>query len=215
MRAGKVVKGLGMAAVALTLVSACMVGSTLAKYTSEVAGTGTVLAAKWALKANLNGEEASDSTLGSFALADTVNTNGIETGRIAPGTSGEIKVAYDLRGSEVGANVKVQMKLGDGAGSLPENLVFKDSKGNVVNVTSSSDFVDVASEDIALADIKAASTPMSCTITWEWPLEKGDDDAAKKLANKADSDYAESAVSIPMDIKVVATQIAPSTPVTP
>ena len=42
---------LGMAAFALTLITTCISGGTLAKYASEVTGTGTAVTAKWVFKA--------------------------------------------------------------------------------------------------------------------------------------------------------------------
>ena len=52
---------LGMAAFALTLVTTCISGGTLAKYASEVTGTGTAVAAKWAFKAGTSEAGTSDT----------------------------------------------------------------------------------------------------------------------------------------------------------
>ena len=108
MKAGKVVKSLGMAAVALTLVSACMVGSTLAKYSSEVTGTGTAVVAKWALKA---GSTDGASTFANFTLNQTSSSTGVTDGTIAPGTSGKIPVYYDLSGTEVATKLTVEVQV--------------------------------------------------------------------------------------------------------
>jgi len=209
MKAGKVVKSLGMAAVALTLVSACMVGSTLAKYTSTISGTGAAIVAKWSLKGNLGSEPASDSTLGTFALKDTTKTVGVGTDRIAPGTSGSIAVNYDLNGSEVGANVEVFVKLKAGeTDSLPANLVFKGKDGDIKGSDlNSTDYVKVYSTDISVDDIKEAGVGKgkdTYNVEWEWPFTTGVDDTADTTDGK-------DAASVDLDIKVVATQIQPTT----
>ena len=46
---------LGALALALTLITTCLTGGTLAKYTSSTVGTGTATVAKWAVVLKANG----------------------------------------------------------------------------------------------------------------------------------------------------------------
>lgn len=183
MKAGKVVKSLGMAAVALTLVSACMVGSTLAKYSSEVTGTGTAVVAKWALKAS---DSSTAETFTEFKLGDTTKT-GVAGDRIAPGTSGTIPVYYDLTGTEVATNITIEVKVTDTT-KLPANFKMKDSKGDPVTMTDNT-YVTLYTADIAKADTGVEGKGKhNVALSWEWPL--GDDtvnntDTAAGLAAEA------------------------------
>ena len=59
---------LGALALALTLVSTCLMGGTLAKYTTTVTGTATATVAKWVFNAN-------------NAAADTKKFENIKKGR--------------------------------------------------------------------------------------------------------------------------------------
>ena len=173
MKAGKVVKSLGMAAVALTLVSACMVGSTLAKYSSEVTGTGTAVVAKWALKA---GSTDGASTFANFTLNQTSSSTGVTDGTIAPGTSGKIPVYYDLSGTEVATKLTVEVQVDDKT-KLPENFVMKTSDGTPVTLESNTP-VTLYTANIAKGDIEKTGNGMgkhNIELSWEWPL--GDDTA--------------------------------------
>ena len=94
---------LGVAAFALTLVTTCMTGGTLAKYVSEVAGTGTAAAAKWdvELKADANATTATTakSEAFTFTLADTRASSSdlVASNKIAPGSTGSIALQINVK----------------------------------------------------------------------------------------------------------------------
>lgn len=207
MKAGKVVKSLGMAAVALTLVSACMVGSTLAKYSSEVAGTGTAVVATWALKA---GSTDGASTFANFTLNQTSSSTGVKDGTIAPGTNGTIPVYYDLTGTEVATHIAVEVKVDD-VTKLPDNFEMKKPDGVTVikkaDMTSD-EYVTLYTADIAKADTGVEGKGKhNVALTWNWPL--GDD-----TLNNTDTTAGLAAGTANFTVRVHATQLEndPTTP---
>lgn len=63
---------LGVTALALTLVTTCLMGSTLARYVTEVTGSATATVAKWSFKVN-------NSAAATFADIDLGRTAKLES----------------------------------------------------------------------------------------------------------------------------------------
>ena len=73
----------------LVAVSAMMVASTYAKYTSTVTGTGSATVAKWAFT-----DDNTNTDL-TIKLDETYDASTLVAERIAPGTSGEFMIEID------------------------------------------------------------------------------------------------------------------------
>lgn len=198
---------LGKTAVALTLISTCLVGGTLAKYTSEVTGTGTAITAKWAFKA---GSSEGASTITPFTLGET--TDGVVAKeRIAPGSNGTIPIYYDLTGTEVETQLKISIKVNDKS-KLPTN--FKMSLGGTVktqadftNDTYIEFYKTTLGVDSSTHVVLASSAKGNATINWEWPYESGTSDAEKATEDSVDTVYGEGAETAIFTVKVEAVQL--------
>lgn len=197
---------LGLAAFALTLVTTCMTGGTLAKYASEVAGTGTSIAAKWVFKAGAS--DGAETYTASFKLGDTTKSAVVGTDKIAPGTSGEIPVFYDLTGTEVSAQVKVEIKVDDKS-KLPTNFKIKKGDGTYITPADMTNdtYITVSTTSIALADM-ATKGKGTAHVSWEWPFETGSNDADKKTGNTADTTTGKAPDTATFTIRVTGEQLA-------
>ncbi len=202
---------LGMAAFALTLVTTCISGGTLAKYASEVTGTGTAVTAKWVFKA---GSAEGAESITTFKLGETTNTATVGKERIAPGTSGTVPLYYDLSGTEVKTNLKISIKVDD-VSKLPTN--FKITCGDVTKGKSdftNDTYVDFMTKDISVDTstgvLTAADAKAQKDITWEWAFETGTDADSKKTGNTNDTADGKSAGTATFTVKVEATQLAAS-----
>ena len=126
----RIVRRLGVVALALTLVSMTMMGGTLARYVTEVTGTATATVAAWNFKAN--GEVA---TMNAIDLGDTTHRTGyekttVEEAVIAPGTSGSFDIVLDGTGSEVGIDYTVKIaEATTEAVKIPSDLTFNVKNG--------------------------------------------------------------------------------------
>ena len=111
---------LGVTALALTLVTTCLMGSTLARYVTEVTGSATATVAKWSFKAN-NSTAATfdDIDLGRTAYDSSTITAGV----IAPGTSGSFDIVIDGTGSEVGIDYEIKLEAATDT-TFPDDMVF-------------------------------------------------------------------------------------------
>lgn len=159
---------LGALALALTLVTSCLTGGTLAKYTTSVEGTGTAAVAKWSFKA---GHKSGDEVFQNFNLEKTADDTGVAEGKIAPGTTGKLPIYVELTGTEVATKITIEMEL-TGDVKLPENLTFqvtgdstqikaedieKDNKKMVKSIELSAEAAKVYSKDLS--------------IQWNWPYD--------------------------------------------
>lgn len=200
---------LGIAAFALTLVTTCMTGGTLAKYVSEVEGTGTAVASKWVFKAGTDQADLKDSDFGTFTLASTKDTNvNAKNTTIAPGDTGKALVYYDLTGSEVAATVNVYIKITDAeAAKLPDNLELNinGTWTKISAITKDSD-VKVATKDLSLSDMSTATAKGSLDIGWRW--EFGTSDDVSDAGNTADTANGKAPTSGTINVKVTGEQKA-------
>ena len=184
MKYGKWVKRIGAAAFALTVVSSCIVGGTLAKYTTTVGGAGSAIVARWApsFQAGVTGGTLSDTI--KVNLADTNVMKGkIAADRIAPGTNGSFDIVVSGGATEVEFNYSVTIS---NLKNCPKNLTFYKADG-----TTPLTQVDLGA---GVMGYKLSSdTPMTVggsaetmTVIWKWPYEEGVDDPAKAQYNADD-----------------------------
>lgn len=187
---------LGALAVALTMMTASLMGGTLAKYTSNVEGTGTALVAKWAVKA---GDADGAETITAFKLGEA--NSGVVADKIAPGTSGDLPVYINLTGTEVATKVVVEVWVEDTT-KLPTNFVMKyvdkDKKENAVTLESGK-YVEVYSVEKSASDANTFST--NGNIKWEWPFGT---DIANDIIDTANGKNPSEAS---FKVKVTATQL--------
>lgn len=198
MRKNYVAK-LGALALALTLITTGMMGSTLARYVSEVTGTATATVAGWSFKVNNN-----DSAFTAIDLGDTTNRTSydeadIESGVIAPGTTGEFVIAMDGSGSDVGIDYIVKIAPATGT-TLPTDLKF------TVDGTEKT-LADMNATGITGTIDQAADMKKDITIAWEWPFDEND--------TTASNDNAYAGKTWTLNITATGKQVVPETTAAP
>lgn len=167
---------LGVIALALTLVTTCLMGSTLARYVTEVTGSATATVAKWSFKVNGQAEKFTID-LGRTVYTDTTIADKV----IAPGTSGSFKIEIDGSGSEVGIDYEIKLKAAADT-TFPDDMVFSTKAITDANLGENfSKFIETPVE--GSIDYSAA---MKETVTIYWAWDFGENDTA--TAN--DNDYA-------------------------
>ncbi|MCB6607208.1 hypothetical protein V3C10_07465 [[Clostridium] symbiosum] len=190
---------LGALALTLTLISTCLAGGTLARYTSEVTGTGTANIAKWsvAFKQGTTFQTADYN----FNLHETKKENGlVSTNTIAPGDTGEIKIEINGSGSEVAFEYKIEL---DNLSNLAENTgnikFYSDAECKNAWPTTPG-FTTVALGDV--------STPVKKSIYWKW--EGGEDNNAGDT--NAGKEAAKGTAAPTFTVKLTAQQSLASSP---
>lgn len=183
---------LGILAVALALTSTCLLGGTMAKYATEVTGTGSATVAAWSFKAN--------GKTDTFAvdLAKTAYTNIDNTGgnKIAPGTEGSFDVKLDASGSDVAVDYSIEFSKPT---NVPAGLKFYSDSGFGTEIAVASGSVT----GMIAAD--AADKTATKTIYWKWPFTTND------AGDTADTTVGKDAKAVSIDIKVTGTQVKPAT----
>ena len=191
---------LGVTALALTLVTTCLMGSTLARYVTEVTGSASAAVAKWSFKAN---DSAGSTAFTNIDLGKTVayDSTTIKAGVIAPGTSGSFNIVIDGTDSEVGIDYEIKLEAATDT-TFPDDMVFsteaiteaKPGKGF-------SEFIKTAIKGSVDQSDGAEAMKKTVTIYWAWPLDGGADKDAKDTAMN-DKDLS-------IDITVTGKQAAP------
>ena len=171
------------------------VSSTYAKYTSKVdSGEGSATVAKWAFST----DNASTSTTLEVKFTDTYDATTLDTGKIAPGTSGHFDVKLVNTNTETGVRFSVKLK---SAEDVPTNLKFyKDasfttemSVANAAEITGK-----LAAKD---------STGVTVPIYWKWLYETP---AGSEAGDSADTADGEAANTLKVKLEIVGTQVEPS-----
>lgn len=154
-------------AFALCMVTTCLLGGTLAKYTTAVTGTGTASVAAWSFKVN----NQSTATITGIALTDTTLNSKVTSGKVAPGTDGQLQVSLDATGSDVAIDWTVEIS---NVANKPTNLKFYSDNTFNTPLTETSGKYTV-SGTIAL---NAVGTAVTVPIYWKWAYETTSGDAA-------------------------------------
>lgn len=167
----------GAMALTLTLVTACLLGGTMARYVTEVSGSATAAVAAWSFKAYETGA-ADTTTLSEIKLGSTTNRasyakEDIKDEVIAPGTTGQFKIEIDGTGSEVGIDYSVAIEAATGT-TLPSDMVFstvpfdeKNSGGDLAALS------DTMQGNIAYSDT-ADAMKETITVYWSWAFDEND-----------------------------------------
>ncbi|EEG56573.1 hypothetical protein [Enterocloster asparagiformis] len=174
----------------LTMMSTCLMGSTMARYVTEVTGSATAAVAAWSFKADSKdsvGETFTEIYLGDTTHREAYDLKDIAEGVIAPGTKGSFDIVIDGAGSGVGIDYAVKIAAGKDV-ILPDDLVFSteaitaDKPGSKLDDFSPSGTIDYAAG--------ADSMKKTITVNWEWAF--GEDDTAEENKNdnkSADNDW--------------------------
>lgn len=187
---------IGAAAVALTLVTASLVGGTFAKYTSTVTATGTASVAKWAV-AFKEGASNKLETGAATVVLKNENTNAVtKDGEIAPESFGTIALTIDGSGSEVGYKYTVKAN-NSKLGTVP--VAFYSDAARTQKIDFTSNEAEVGSGTVALADVGTVET---VNIYWAW-------DSA---SDTADTGLGETPVDGTVTLDITAEQLITTTP---
>ena len=218
MKKKSIAARLGVAAMALTLITTSLSSGTLAKYTETFAGTTTMTVAKWNVGATVTmGSGASATTLTSTPVAlgtlyDTAtNKNGVANGKVAPGMSGgfvidlttaqqnvptevdtEYSVYIDGNSSEFPANFKMY------EGSSESNNIFTKTKTPGLGYLLKTD-------TIAAGEMDTTKNAVKVNVNWKWPFEETSATNAADLALGKDP-----GTGATFTVRVVFTQVEPT-----
>lgn len=194
---------LGVLVLALTLITTCLVGGTLARYVTEVDGSAKAVVAKWAFDAKNSNQTIATQNfvidLGATTNRSAYPTTDIKEGVIAPGTTGSFDIVLDGTGSEVGIDYTVKFAAKAGT-TLPDDMVF-----SFKPINESNKGVKLASlvDETGTIDYTEAAKGMEKTITvyWSWAFDADD------TATVNDNTY--QGVTWLMDITVTGKQTTP------
>ena len=185
MKKNRILK-IGLLALALTLVTASLVSGTFAKYVTEASGTGTVTVAKWDVQ--LGQGDAADGViaLADFNLTDTSTGNGnVKADRVAPGTTGSFKLAYDTTGTEVAHNVTITLDASAVSAAVPQLVFYKDA-AFATPLTGATDQLSVLTTATPIA---VGGEYGNVTVYWRWIFEHPTDNQIDTTDGIAANNY--------------------------
>lgn len=190
-------RNLGVMAVVLCLVTTCLLGGTLARYTTEVSAKAKTTVAAWSFKA-MNGDTALTNASVINLATTTYDETTLKTGMIAPGTKGTFDLKIDGTGSDVGISYSIKIsKANTGSIEIPTNLKFQiDGKDYTLNELEQGTIA-------ANAENKVITLP----VTWEWPY-------GANVADNVDG-AAFDGGDLVLDIVVTGEQVTPAEPSVP
>lgn len=181
---------LGALLAALTLITSCLVGASLAKYTTSTSDNVTARVAHWGF--DDPGTIEFDNLFSSAYLkADDENANSVQSDNqdlvVAPGTSGEVKFRFDYDGDlpEVAYKFSCSVIASYANDYYPEGLIwYLDGErcGSIRDLSSAATAKfgngrnpkEYGPGELPETFYEADGTPIEHTISWEWPYE-GDD----------------------------------------
>lgn len=187
LKYGKWMKRFGAVAFALTVASSCIVGGTLAKYTTTVAGTGSAIVAKWApsFKGKTGGASGTFNDSVDVELKDTTLGNKVTDGKIAPGTDGSFSIQISPGATDVMFKYSITLS---NFTNQPKNLKFYSDSTFTTELTEKSAGSGIyelyKDEEMALngADVTK-------TIYWQWPYNVSTESSSEAESRDAeDSD---------------------------
>ena len=155
-------KKIGLIIVLAIVLLAIILGYTFSKYTQSVTIQTSSSVAKWQFAGEIANSENS-STTSAISLADTIDSETITDGKIAPGTSGEFDIIIDATGSEVDIDYTISITEET---DKPTNLIFT---YNDVEYNNLSDLISSAISSGTIS--KNGDQTVTYTISWEWPYE--------------------------------------------
>lgn len=192
---------LGVLALALTLITTCLMGGTMARYVTEVSGSATATVAKWEFSAKSdNNALSTEIDLGSTTHRNSYGADDIKDGVIAPGTSGSFNIELDAAGSEVGVAYSVVIKEKDGT-TLPSDLTFK--------LDTAAYQLGTAYEGTFKANASTGDRKKTIAVSWDWPFDADDTTASN------DNDNGYQGKTWKLGISITGRQAQPTATATP
>jgi len=180
--------------ITLIVLLAFIGGNVLAKYQSQLSGSGIANVAKWSFKVNGNG-----STIQTIAINKNYNKDTLINGRIAPGTEGTFDIILNAKGSEVAIDYNVEFM---NEQNKPANLKFRynDQEFNTLQ--------DLAEVLTGRINAEESNKIKFLTITWFWAYETGTNE---EIADNdiADTNDGNNALDYTFDVIVTGTQAQP------
>lgn len=210
---------IGALLLVVALISTVMLSGTFAKYTSEYAGQDTALVAKWNLTMTDNAnipfaispataqldlfKHAYDGKIVASAGADKI---------IAPGVKGSF-VLNMTNNSDVAADITFDITEDTANAAVPMEYSFDSSFPTTSTYLGAANLkTALNSENIQLAETNGTK---SQTVYWRWAFDgtalTGATDATDTALGTA-SAAATDPTGYKLDIKIIATQVAPTTP---
>lgn len=209
----------GVALVALTLITSCFVGGTFAKYTTAGTGTDSARVAKFGVTVTATGNMFADKYDNPDDSATVVGQGGEKV--VAPGTRGNM-VSMTLRGEpEVDVKVTYEATVDlndhweDAAGNFyfPLDISVNKQEVDLSGATSKKDVISAVASAInnysktyeAGKDLSTVGAD-SLAISWEWDFEgNGNDDV--KDTYLGDQASKGKAGEITIGVKTTVTQV--------
>lgn len=216
----------------LCLITACVIGTTLAKYTTSGSGSDTAQVAKWGVKVVITG---ADTTFAQeYNGTDGTTVKSTTSKVVAPGTSKSNALTFSITGTpEVSANVKFEFTGTDvflaaethndpitgetvTIGTEYHPIKFTLTKtGESTSLVEGGTLADVTNKINALSTTTATTpgTTLDATyqLSWEWVYDGLNDTADTLLGNYIASPTANSdghwSTSISYSLTITVTQV--------
>ena len=207
----------GVALVALTLITSCFVGGTFAKYTTAGTGTDSARVAKFGVTVTANGNMFTDKYDTADDSATVVGQGGVKV--VAPGTRGnmasmtllgvpevDVKVTYE-------ATVELNDNWVDAAGNFyfPLDIFVNNQEVELSGATNEEAVTSAVANAInkysktyeAGTNLSTVGTD-SLAISWKWDYEGNDDVKDTFLGDQANNG---NAGEITIGVKTTVTQV--------
>lgn len=218
MKKKSIAARLGVAAMALTLITTSLSSGTLAKYTESFAGTTTMTVAKWNVGATVTmGSGASATTLTSTpvplgSLYDTAtNKKGVSNGKVAPGMTGGFVIDLTTAKQNVPTEVDTEyaVYIDGNSSDFPTNFKMYEGSNEANNVFSKKKTPGLGyllkSDTIAAGEMDTTKNAVKVNVNWKWPFEETSATNAADLALGKDP-----GTGATFTVKVVFTQVEPT-----
>lgn len=201
----------GVLALSLSLVTVGLLGSTMARYVTEISGTATADVAAWSFKVKDGGNEIASIDLGDTTHRTSYTQATVKEGVIAPGTSGKFELELDASGSEVGVDYKITVQDAYTAGGteyadIPEDMVFSESAFDNSNTGKKLGEFAITPGTI---DYNGSNMKKTITVYWAWGLDDNSSDNASSTKNTRDTSLA--GKKFGLNITVTGKQVNPKT----
>lgn len=218
MKKKSIAARLGVAAMALTLITTSLSSGTLAKYTESFAGTTTMTVAKWNVGATVTmGSGTSATTLTSTPVAlgtlyDTAtNKKGVSNGKVAPGMTGGFVIDLTTAVKNVPTEVDTEYAVyidGDSS-NFPANFKMYEGSNEANNVFSKKKTPGLGyllkTDTIAAGEMDTTKNAVKVNVNWKWPFEETSATNAADLALGKDP-----GTGATFTVRVVFTQVEPT-----
>ena len=166
------------------------------RYIKTLSGEGTGAVAKWSFKVN-----GQDSTISTINLSDTITNTvaNVQSGKLAPGTQGNISYEIDGSGSEVGINYYITIDVTE----KPTNLKFYENSDYTNEIIVNPDNTIKTYGEIALENV---GTKITKKIYWKWAYETGA--TVNEISANDDIDTKESGKAVNLGVTIIGEQKA-------